>query len=443
MKYSMSIAMVVILMAAAFVGVPLIDDETDAATNPITIDADDANLLSIVDGKIGGNLVGIKGEDDSYTYSFTIVIGDITGKNVYYTVPCACPSGPATPAEEPEAPTESADESGSDTTVEGVHIVDVERSTDGKVTFTGTKTQIEDQIAKFQFIVTSSVIELNDQEAAEVAFDNLYKDMGQTIGFDLKYSEDIIEIRYAVGDLVYVKSAMKGSAYALVTLEDLNAPTPERQKFVGWKDTKEGNTYPAGSAVVFSGEVVLTAVFEALPEAVITFVDGTSTLKSINVSDLNEKTVPSVEKTGYTFDGWFMGDVKVDPLTYTFEESVTLVAQWTPINCYVTFVAGDFVKTVPVLYGDRVQAPALPDGFEKWNFDFSVVITDDLTITAIEKAPEKPTGLADPTVKMAMVIVGLFVCVLLAVIILKREDIRAGMVRKLSKAEDVKEDKKE
>ena len=186
-----------------------------------------------------------------------------------------------------------------------------------------------------------------------------------------------------------------------------------------------------------------SAIFEALPEAVITFVDGTSTLKSINVSDLSEKTVPSVEKTGYTFDGWFMGDVKVDPLTYTFEESVTLVAQWTPINCYVTFVAGDFVKTVPVLYGDRVQAPALPDGFEKWNFDFSVVITDDLTITAVEKAPEKPTGLADPTIKMALVVVGLFVCVLLAVIILKREDIRAGMVRKLSKAEDVKEDKKE
>ena len=44
---------------------------------------------------------------------------------------------------------------------------------------------------------------------------------------------------------------------------------------------------------------------------------------------------------------------------------------------------------------------------------------------------------------MALVVVGLFVCVLLAVIILKREDIRAGMVRKLSKAEDVKEDKKE
>lgn len=434
MKYSMSIAMVAILMAAAFVGVPLIDDETDAATNPITIDADDANLLSIVDGKVGGNLVGVKGADDKYTYSFTIVIGDITGKHVYYTVPCACPS-------EPETPAESEDESGSGATTDGVHIVDVKESTDGKIVFSGTQIQIKDQIEVFQFIVTSSVIELDDQEAAEVAFDNLYKDMGQTIGFDLKYSEDIIEIRYAVGDLVYVKSAMKGSAYTLVTLEDLNAPTPERQKFVGWKDTKEGNTYPAGSAVVFSGEVVLTAVFEALPEAVVTFVDGTSTLKSINVSDLSEKTVPSVEKTGYTFDGWFMGDVKVDPLTYVFEESVTLVAQWTPINCYVTFVAGDFTKTVPVLYGDKVQAPALPEGFESWNFDFAEVITKDLTITAIEKAPEKPSGLADPTVKMALVVVGLFICVLLAVVILKREDIRAGMVRKLSKAD--KEDKKE
>lgn len=415
MKYSMSIAMVAILMAAAFVGVALVDD-SDAAVNAIEIkdvEADYANELvvngNVISGTLGGKKVTPAGEDAYYEYKVSFKLLDVnTSKNVFYM------------SKAETTPVKVTDDA-------------------YVITLSGKISEMTNELSEFKFIVTS----LADCDVA--TFNELYAEIGQTIEFDVDYSENIIEVRYVVGDLTYVKTAMKNSAYSLVTLDALNAPTPERQKFVGWEYTSSlgaKNIYPAGSAVTFTGDSKLTAVFEALPEAVITFVDGTSTLKSINVSDLNEKTVPSVEKTGYTFDGWFMGDVKIDPMTYIFEESVTLVAQWTPINCYVTFVAGDYVKTVPVLYGDLVQAPALPNGFEKWNFDFTTVITDDLTITAVEKAPEKPSGFADPTVKMVCILVGLFVCVLIAVAILKRDDIREGMVRKLSKADD-KEDKKE
>ena len=430
MKYSMSIAMVAILLAASFVGIACFGDDSDAAvTSNISIGTEVGdfaeNSITYVDGKISGILkegilipaVAAEGDTPATPavkgYKFTMIFSGLSeGQKVYYMY------------KDSEV---AASEAVPDTTGKA------------KIMLSGNVDSIKEKTTDFKFIVTSATV------GTPALFNEMYASIGQDLTFDLRYSGEIIEIRYAVGELVYVKEAMKNQPYTLITLEDLNAPTPSGYKFAGWSYKLDGkeNQALAGSAVSFGDDIILTAVFEALPEAVITFVDGTSTLKSINVSDLSEKTVPSVEKTGYTFDGWFMGDVKVDPLTYTFEESVTLVAQWTPINCYVTFVAGDFVKTVPVLYGDRVQAPALPDGFEKWNFDFSVVITDDLTITAVEKAPEKPTGLADPTVKMALVIVGLFVCVLLAVIILKREDIRAGMVRKLSKAEDVKEDKKE
>lgn len=418
--------MVAILLAAAFVGIPLVEDDADAAiTSNVTIGTGtgeyfDGNDIVLADGKMSGTLA-VKSESEE-TYKFTLVIsGLITGQSVYYTYKDASfvISGEGVTPVVTSKIKALSDPSG---------IV--------KIPFEGDSEQISKMTTDFKFIVTSA------DASTEAVFNEMYASIGQTIEFDLQYSGDIIEIWYVVGDLTYVKTAMADSAYTLVTLDALNAPTPERQKFVGWKDKDTGNTLPAGSSVVFDRKAILTAVFEALPEAVITFVDGTSTLKSINVSDLSEKTVPSVEKTGYTFDGWFMGDVKVDPLTYVFEESVTLVAQWTPINCYVTFVAGDFAKTVPVLYGDKVQAPALPEGFESWDFDFAEAITKDLTITAIEKAPEKPTGFDDPTVKMALVVVGLFVCVLLAVVILKREDIRAGMVRRLSKADD-KEDKKE
>ena len=45
MKYSISIAMVVILMAAAFVGVVAMDDESDAAVSyTISVDKADADL---------------------------------------------------------------------------------------------------------------------------------------------------------------------------------------------------------------------------------------------------------------------------------------------------------------------------------------------------------------------------------------------------------------
>lgn len=440
MQNKIVIAIVAILMATSFAGIVCVGDDSDAAvTSPITISTAEGeyiagNSITIADDKVSGTLKegvlipsapavppegdnpGTPAVEEVKGYRFTLIVNGLSeGQNVYYVYKDS--NGVIESAQGTSADAGKAD-----------------------IKFEGSAAQIKEKTADFKFIVTSATI--SEGSTGVALFNEMFATIGQAIEFDLQYSGDIIEVRYVVGDLIYVKTAMKDSAYTLVALDALNAPTPERQKFVGWEYVKgeAKNVYPAGSAVTFTEDSKLTAVFEALPEAVITFVDGTSTLKSINVSDLSEKTVPSVEKTGYTFDGWFMGDVKVDPLTYTFEESVTLVAQWTPINCYVTFVAGDFVKTVPVLYGDRVQAPALPDGFEKWNFDFSVIITDDLTITAVEKAPEKPTGLADPTVKMAMVIVGLFVCVLLAVIILKREDIRAGMVRKLSKTE---EDKKE
>ena len=563
--------MVDILMAAAFVGVVAMDDESDAAVSyTISVDKADADLsdylegyditevsnkslkndLAVVDGKITGTLVKapeglvktLWGGTPSEEYIAVFTIGGLVKDTKIIWI-----SSASTDEQNPTFKGATAD-------------------SNGEITIS---MKVKESVSpSFEFIITaSSSIDVG----ADGVVSNLTKDQFdgynlEKVEFDVSFIGNEVSIQYTVGDLIYTQKSNEGKTYMLVSLDSLRAEAPEGKTFAGWYDATTKNTYPVGTVFVLGDEnMAFAAVFEALPEAVITFVDGTSTLMSINVSDLSEKTVPSVEKTGYTFDGWFMGDVKVNPLTYTFEESVTLVAQWTPINCYVTFVAGDFVKTVPVLYGDCVQAPALPDGFEKWNFDFATVITGDITITAvekapeiyvtfsdgitshgpfkvdmieyivptvtkdgytftgwfigdvkvdpltyvftedttlvagwdpikckvvfmiggviykeqtveygktateailpegysawdfdftapitkditiyaIEKAPEKPTGLADPTVKMALVIVGLFICVLLAVIILKREDIRAGMVRKLSKAEDVKEDKKE
>lgn len=441
MQSKIVIAIVAMLMAASFVGIAFMGDDSAAETSPIAIDTEDTIPVGDTKEPVSNKILGNDLEFDGKTITGSVT--KVTKGNEYIQTWF---NGPTINVGGDKVPQYSH------FLVFTITAGKTASNTDNYVTFMSegkVKSCIASDLGGGKLTIVLGI----DKDNAKKTFTYAITPGPQTSmeglvtnSFDIDVQLDVItvEVRYTVGDLTYVQEIKSGTDYTLVALDALKAEAPVGKKFVGW--TNGTNTYSVGTVVKLdntSSKVQFTAVFEDLPEAVITFVDGTSTLKSINVSDLSEKTVPSVEKTGYTFDGWFMGDVKIDPLTYTFEESVTLVAQWTPINCYVTFVAGEFVKTVPVLYGDRVQAPALPDGFEKWNFDFSVVITDDLTITAVEKAPEKPTGLADPTIKMALVVVGLFVCVLLAVIILKREDIRAGMVRKLSKADDVVEDKKE
>lgn len=440
MQSKIVIAIVAMLMAASFVGIAFMGDDSAAETSPVAIDTEDTIPVGAETKPVSNKILGNALEFDGKTITGSVT--KVTEDNKYIQTWF---NGPTIVVDKETVPQYSH------FLVFTITAGKTASNTDNYVTFMSgdeVKSYPASDLGGGKLTIVLGIDKDNAKKTFTYAITPGIQTSMEglvTSSFDIDVQMDVIdvEVRYTVGDLTYVQEVKSGTDYALVALDALKAEAPTGQKFVGW--TNGTNIYSVGTVVKLDNtnpKVQFTAVFEALPEAVVTFVDGTSTLKSINVSDLSEKTVPSVEKTGYTFDGWFMGDVKVDPLNFIFEESVTLVAQWTPINCYVTFVAGDFAKTVPVLYGDLVQAPALPDGFEKWDFDFSTVITDDLTITAVEKAPEKPTGFDDPTVKMALVVVGLFICVLLAVIILKREDIRAGMVRKLSKADD-KEDKKE
>ena len=90
MQNKIVIAIVAILMAASFAGIVCVGDDSDAAvTSPITIstaegDFVEGNSIVFADGKVSGTLMATdKGE-----YKFVLVVGDVTGKNVYYSVPC-------------------------------------------------------------------------------------------------------------------------------------------------------------------------------------------------------------------------------------------------------------------------------------------------------------------------------------------------------------------
>lgn len=432
-----SMLAVAVLLVAAFAGVAFVGTEDSDAAVSYTVSVDGAdkkwedteyalfqtgyeniskdtgvtnallgNDLKVVDGKVTGTVVKVK--DENLVYKLWYEWKDSDGKiakdkaKLESYIFVISFSGLTPDSYINFEPSVKADET--------YAIKSIQADSKGNAAITIKSFEGSKAIDKFEFVLSaknlSTSVEGADVEALKEAFESYNK---QAVEFDIEYIGSPVEIKYTVGDLTYIQNSNEGKTYKLVSLDDLRAVAPEGKKFVGWTDGKD--TYPVGTVFVLSEDkkMDLTAVFEDIPAVMITFRDGTSTLKVVNVTELSESTIPTVSKVGYNFDGWFHDDAKVDPLTYAFTESVTLEAKWTAINCYVTFVAGaDYFKTVPVLYGSTVQAPVVPSGYTGWDFDFAQAITEDVTIEAIAAPAPEPSGFDDP-VFLTMVMVGVVI----------------------------------
>ena len=185
------------------------------------------------------------------------------------------------------------------------------------------------------------------------------------------------------------------------------APSVEGMIFAGWLAEGADRPVAADTITAIGGTVVYTAVY--VVDYKIVFIDGDKTY-STSVSTM---TVPDVgERTGFTFLGWYTADgVQIlDPATYAYTADTTLTAKWEPMNCYVTFTAGDIeVAVVAVLYGQTVVVPELPAGYSAWDHEFSTPVTADITVQAIAEEPAKASGLSDPVVATIAIIVGALV----------------------------------
>ena len=301
MKYSISIAMVVILMAAAFVGVVAMDDESDAAKSytisvngtekettgeyadwGIAQNADWSNIalgndLKIVDGAITGTVVKAKvaggvslvkklwpSASDKEEYMFMVSFSGLTPESKIVFIPSDATYTSGIPDKIKVAVADS----------------------NGVVNILFKSAGGDDALKSFEFIISaSSVFSTGTCDSSTYDAFNSYNK--EKIEFDIEYLGTPIEVRYSVGDYTCIQKTNEGKMYTLASLEALNATAPSGNKFIGWTDGT--NTYSVGTVIVFGADTAkeFTAVFEALPEAVITFVDGTSTLKSINVSDLS------------------------------------------------------------------------------------------------------------------------------------------------------------
>ena len=204
-------------------------------------------------------------------------------------------------------------------------------------------------------------------------------------------------------------------------------------------ETKVKVTEDADYVAVYVHDPVLTFV-----------VDGTQTYKHTEYGAVLP-TAPS--KDGFSFVGWSDGEITVadaDLATYVslLLDDVTLTAVWEPAVYTVSFVVdGETVLTQSVKHGETATEPKIvpaKDGFDfvAWTvgdvaYDFSTAVTGDLTVTAsFEAVPAPaPTGLKDPMTQMLLIVIGTLVLALIALVLWKRDVIRAGLVKRLDKGD--------
>lgn len=121
-----------------------------------------------------------------------------------------------------------------------------------------------------------------------------------------------------------------------------------------------------------------------------------------------DKTLQPIDpvKANYTFMGWAVdGNIvsKLDKgeivIPAEFIKSLTadtaFTAVFEPVQLTLTLVVGEFQTTQPALYGQKITAPGLPDGYSHWatmaivdekevytEFDFSQEIVESMTLYA-------------------------------------------------------------
>lgn len=207
--------------------------------------------------------------------------------------------------------------------------------------------------------------------------------------------------------------------------------------FAGW--LAAGMDKPVQTAGLGELRADVTYVAQYTVDYRITFVDGDKTYNTC----VSAMVIPDVgDRTGFTFLGWYTaeGVQVIDPASETYTADTTLTAKWEPVNCYVTFSAGDWQTTVAVLYGQTVVEPALPEGYSGWDFDFETPIIADITVEAIEAPEPEPTGLDKTSNQITLMVVAFLAIVILAVAYLNRERISAGIVKKLDKPKEEEKD---
>lgn len=161
-------------------------------------------------------------------------------------------------------------------------------------------------------------------------------------------------------------------------------PVKEHYVFDGWFD-KDGKKFdPAFKA--YTADITYTAEFTPNTYKVY-FMNGETVVAERSSEYMGQIDLPDLPEG---FISWADkdGNVVGSPVTITGPD-MKFYAVAGIVKYSVAFVNGEqTVATVEVVKGEKIAAddiPALPEGVEKWDFDFETPITENITVKAVAK----------------------------------------------------------
>jgi|GEM_PF-3462550 len=193
----------------------------------------------------------------------------------------------------------------------------------------------------------------------------------------------IYKITFVNGDSTY------GATTDSIKREVPAAPSKEHYNFLGWStvnDSKEAiialtEDSKIDAKVVFTEDTTLYAVFAPLTYKVF-FMNGETVVAERSSEYMGQIDLPALPEG---FVAWADKDGKVvgSPVTITGPD-MRFYAVAEVLKCTVTFVAGDeTVATVEVIKGEKLaenQIPALPEGYDKWDFNADDAIVENVVV---------------------------------------------------------------
>lgn len=113
-----------------------------------------------------------------------------------------------------------------------------------------------------------------------------------------------------------------------ISSSDIPSLTKEHYTLKGWT-LEDGTEFDVTKDKV-KGNLTLFADWDA-EKVKVTFMDGDTKLKEVNVSyntEIKTADIPSTTKQGQVFEGWYYNSNLIDLATFKFTEAVTLYGEW-------------------------------------------------------------------------------------------------------------------
>ncbi len=309
---------------------------------------------------------------------------------------------------------------------DGISVTEVQKGSIGDIVLSGeweyTTYKIEyiglqgcENSNPASYTVKDGVINLISPTRFGYNFDGWYSGEEKVIYIDASFCTDIkltakwsaVEYNIIYENIANSDISMLPKTYTIAGISNIPDLVPEAgYRFEGWVD-KDGEyvvSIPEGAV----GDIRLSAILVPTSYLITLHpMGGIVSSKSYTVNYGSQYSLPVPVKEGYSFNGWFTNTGSTGTrLTDSDGESVSaydfafdrvFYAQYTPIDCKVTFISngGSSVRTAIYKYGecfrpnDHVSVNGEGMYFAGWSSDGGVTyytestqITSDVTLTA-------------------------------------------------------------